>query len=88
MENVPAGTVEAYQADSRWSEFFERIVENTPAGDVDGNGHVTITDVTALIDLLLSGNTSLADHPGADVDNNGQININDVTVLIDILLAQ
>ena len=86
--HVPAGTVEAYQADSRWSEFFERIVENTPAGDVDGNGHVTITDVTALIDLLLSGNTSLADHPGADVDNNGQININDVTVLIDILLAQ
>ena len=84
--HVPAGSVEAYQEDTNWSNFFGAIVANAPHGDVDGDGNVNITDVTRLIDLLLNGNTSVEDHPGADVDGDGNINITDVTKLIDILL--
>ena len=55
-------------------------------GDVDGDGSVSIADVTSLIDYLLSGNEAFV--PGkADVDLNGTITIADVTTLIDYLLS-
>ena len=55
-------------------------------GDVDGDGSVSISDVTSLIDYLLVGNDALI--PGkADVDMNGTITIADVTTLIDYLLS-
>lgn len=50
--------------------------------DVDGDGNVNITDVTALIDILLNGTSS-----NADVNGDGVISITDVTDLIDILLT-
>ncbi len=53
------------------------------AGDVDGDGKLSIEDVTALIDILLSGSTAPA---AADVDNDGNVSIEDVTTLIDMLL--
>ncbi len=53
-------------------------------GDVDGNGSVTIDDVTTLIDILLSGAEAPA---GADCDLNGAVTIDDVTSLIDYLLS-
>ncbi len=84
--HVPVGTVEAYQADSKWSEFFEFIVENVPMGDVDGDGMVGIGDVTNLIDMVLSGDVTVADCPVADVDGDGIIGIADVTNLIDQII--
>jgi hypothetical protein len=53
-------------------------------GDVDCDGSVNITDVTVLIDYLLSGTTPPV---AADCDQDGSVNITDVTVLIDYLLA-
>ena len=53
-------------------------------GDVDGDGHVKISDVTALIDLLLGGDTS--NNKAADVNKDGKVDISDVTTLIDLLL--
>lgn len=54
-------------------------------GDANGDGFVTIADVTTLIDYLLSG--SEINMENADVDNSGSISIADVTSLIDILLS-
>lgn len=54
------------------------------AGDVNGDGQVTIADVTALIDLLLGNGTAPA---AADVTGDGQVTIADVTALIDMLLG-
>ena len=56
-------------------------------GDADGNGEVKIADVTALINFLLSGDTSLVNLLGADCDQNGEVKIADVTVLINYLLS-
>jgi hypothetical protein len=56
-------------------------------GDVNGDGNVNISDVTALIDYLLSGEASGIDTEAADCNQDGSINISDVTALIDFLLA-
>ena len=56
-------------------------------GDVDVDGSVTISDVTALIDYLLSGNASGINLSNADCDQEGNVNISDVTTLIDYLLS-
>lgn len=64
---------------SQWTELQAFI-----PGDVDGDGIISISDVTELIDLLLTGGTP---SPGADVDGDGNISISDVTELIDWLLT-
>lgn len=55
-------------------------------GDVDGDGKVNISDVTALIDYLLIHNPDGINAQAADVDGDGKVNISDVTALIDYLL--
>ena len=56
-------------------------------GDCDGDGNVTIGDVSELIDYLLSGGTTLINMAGADCDYDGSVNIGDVSTLIDYLLS-
>ena len=56
-------------------------------GDVNGDGSVTISDVTALIDYLLSGNASGINLSGADCNQDSSVTISDVTSLIDYLLS-
>lgn len=52
-------------------------------GDVNGDGFMTISDATELLDILLSPN----DRPTyADVNNDGAVSIIDITSLIDMLL--
>ncbi|MBQ6079703.1 MAG: PCMD domain-containing protein [Muribaculaceae bacterium] len=62
-------------------------VPNVKRGDVNGDGNVTIADVTALIDYLLTGNASAINLANADVNNDEGISIADVTALIDMLLT-
>ena len=68
----------------RWTGSNWAIIDVPMPGDVDGDGVVNIADVTALIDILLSGGTVPAN---ADVDGDGIVNIADVTALIDMLLS-
>lgn len=72
---------------SRRGEYTEECLSTTRLvlaydGDVNGDGDVSIADVTALIDLLLCGNTP---HDEADIDGDGEVNISDVIALIEIL---
>lgn len=69
------------------------ITSSTPPqvvpGDMDGNGSVSISDVTLLIDYLLSGQPGNVNvnAEAADVDGDGNVSISDVTALIDRLLS-
>ena len=56
-------------------------------GDVNGDGSVNISDVTALIDYLLSGNASGINLSAADTNQDTNVSIADVTALIDYLLS-
>jgi len=55
-------------------------------GDVNGNNEVDISDVTALISYVLTGNGSSLVLANADCTLNGEIDISDVTCLIDYVL--
>ena len=56
-------------------------------GDADADGSVTISDVTVIIDYLLSGDGSMINVNNADVDGDDCITIMDVTGVIDMLLV-
>ena len=62
-----------------------KIAPKTMRGDVNGDSSVNISDVTALIDLLLGGGT--ISNSAADCNQDGSVNISDVTALIDHLLS-
>ena len=57
----------------------------TDPGDLNGDGSISITDVTNLINLLLT--QDVIENPYADVNGDGVVNIKDVTTLINILLS-
>ena len=56
-------------------------------GDVNGDGEVSIADVTTLIDILLGGHPDSDTLQRADANNDGELTIADVTTIIDILLS-
>jgi formylglycine-generating enzyme required for sulfatase activity len=51
-------------------------------GDVNGDGEITIADVNAVIDVILSG----AGDSSADVNDDGEISIADVNEVINLIL--
>ncbi len=81
---VPGESVPYYSTAYMWSQFTH-IIGATQKGDVDGDGKVTISDVTTLINYLLKGTASGV--AGADVDADGKVTISDVTTLINYLLS-
>ena len=56
-------------------------------GDVNGDGKVNISDVTALINYLLSHNATGVNVDAADCNQDNTVNISDVTALINYLLS-
>ena len=64
-----------------------RVTVKTERGDVNGDGFVSISDVTTLIDVLLGGDEGDYYEENADCNNDGIISIGDVTILIDALLG-
>ena len=59
----------------------------TMLGDVNSDGVVNITDVTILINAVMSENFSNINQANADMNNDGIINITDVTMLINSVMA-
>ena len=55
-------------------------------GDVNDDGSVNISDVTALIDYLLGGDDEI-NAQAADLTEDNDISIADITALIDFLLS-
>ena len=69
---------------SQNESLAEITLHVTQHGDINGDGHITISDLSGLIDILLEGNEEYLEY--ADVNNDGAITISDVSALIDILL--
>ena len=76
---------------SAWSEVVSVTtlagpVEPTYAkGDVNGDGSVTIADVTVLVNIILS---TADGNERADVNGDGNVTIADVTELVNIILGR
>ena len=85
---VPRASLETYRSTDVWNWIHNiRAIEDQVNGDVDGDGNVGISDVTALIDYILTNDSRGMNLYNADCDNNKSVNIADVTVLIDRLLG-
>ena len=54
-------------------------------GDVNGDGVVNVSDVTALVNRIL-GDTTYSDAV-CDINADGVINVSDVTALVNIILG-
>lgn len=83
---VPREAIETYQATDYWYRFATiEGTGNTSAGlgDVNGDGRISISDVTTLIDMLLNNSDYFEN---GDMNGNGRLDIGDVTTLIDSLL--
>jgi hypothetical protein len=57
----------------------------TVTGDVNGDGEVDISDVNAVINIMLGKAESL---PAADVNADGSVDISDVNAVINIMLGK
>lgn len=79
--SVPKASIETYQTTTPWSSF--KTIVGCLFGDVDGDGRVSIDDLTELINLLLTNGEA---DDVADVDGDGRVIIDDVAALINILL--
>ena len=74
--------------ESNWSNYKEVILKEgqTLKGDVDGNGVLSVSDVTLLISAVISSDMSLIDQLAADMNSDGEINVSDITLLITAIM--
>ena len=71
--------------------YKELQEESSKVGDVNGDGSVTIADVTALVNIILGKDNTEPykyDHKAADVNGDEGITIADVTALVNIILGK
>ena len=87
--NVFTSTHQAAAAAKRWNAL---INDGTPIGgtgkrgDVNGDGKVDVTDVNAVINIILKTKQA-TDYPGnADVDGDTKVDVSDVNAIINIIL--
>ena len=80
----PYSLTDIYVTNANQRKLGEYDAPDVMRGDVDGDEEVSISDVTALIDYLLSGTEAPA---AADCDLDNEVAIGDVTTLIDYLLS-
>ncbi len=88
---VPMRSLELYMNAEGWSNFqhiegLDTGDDSGLIGDVDNDGEVAISDVSALIDFLLGNNDDIC-TTCADVDGDTFITIADVSALTDMLLG-
>ena len=55
-------------------------------GDANGDGTVTVTDVSTTVDYMLNNSTEFINLVNADVNGDGDVNITDVTLIVNIIL--
>lgn len=64
--------------------WFKFTSADAPSGDINADGVVNVTDVTALGNKIL-GTASYADSI-CDLNSDGIINVSDVTTLVNLIL--
>jgi hypothetical protein len=73
-------------SDATINAFRAWLKSNTNYGDVNGDGNVSVSDVTCLVNHILGNQDDNFDIKKADLNGDGTISVNDVTTLVDIIL--
>ena len=57
-------------------------------GDITGDGKVDVSDVNAVINIML-GKAQASDFPGdSDVNDDGMVDVSDVNIIINLMLGK
>ena len=83
-------TIRAQDSKGAWGRFAGEVSSMSfynSRGDVNMDSIVSISDVTALIDYLLSFDESIVDLEAADTSADVSVSISEVSTLIDYLLS-
>jgi hypothetical protein len=83
---IPAGTWDLTLSVDNMKLIINKV--NFMRGDVDMDGVVGISDVTRLVDYILSKDATGMSTEAADTDLDGEIGIADVTKLVDYILSK
>ena len=75
-----------YQVSNVTDTYLPLLNGDFIRGDVNGDGQVSIGDITDLIDYILNGTVQSFVFEAADLTGDGIIGIGDVTDLIDLIL--
>lgn len=78
-------TVKGEDISENASNFHTYTIQFAKKGDVNGDGEVTIADVTALVNIILEKDEKKAI---ADVNGDDDVTIADVTALVNIILGK
>ena len=81
------GTATIALAEVQDMYFTNEAAPSFMRGDVDNDGMVAISDVTMLIDYVLTSNADGVNLDAADCDQDNEIGISDITLLIDYILT-
>ena len=80
------GVTVTYSYDALGNRTSKKVTgSGTLRGDVNGDGRVNVSDVTALINMIL-GLTPM-DATRGDVNGDGRVNVSDVSELINIIMG-
>ena len=82
---VPRGSLQLYKKADQWKDFLNIEQEGGLIGDVNGDGKVNVSDVSALINMIMS--ITPMNQTLADVNGDGKVNVSDVSALINIILG-
>lgn len=93
--NIAIGKPEETKSTTGWTCFdnfqIYYLGSGVVRGDVNGDGTITVADVTALVNIIL-GKDNVEPyrykHSAADVNNDGTISIADVTALVNLILGK
>ncbi|HAP50200.1 MAG TPA: hypothetical protein DCQ56_03150, partial [Porphyromonadaceae bacterium] len=77
---LATGTTTQY---TDYSPVLSFIYRESLNGDVNGDGEVSIADVTALVDLVMRE----ADNERSDVNGDGETSVADITSLVTLLMG-
>ena len=85
MSTAVTFAIEGVEAYGVCGATYTEPVDPQPGikGDVNGDGEVSIADVNALIDMILSGDI----EQRGDVNGDGEVSIADVNAVIDMILT-
>jgi hypothetical protein len=91
LSHVPENTF--YMTVASGTAASLEVVEEIPAakivvGDADGDGKVSVSDITKVASMIIEGITGSSANPAADVDGDGKVSVSDITALAAKILEQ
>ncbi len=84
---VPSVLVDTYRNTAGWNRFVNiQGIEIMGNGDADGDGVLSVTDLTTVVDYIVGGQASGINLINCDTDGDGIVSVSDITNIIDAIL--